>query len=300
MSEFLTEKELVLQAAVNNGVDTGKKPVRVTSGFPGIDDALGGGISPGEMFVVASAPNVIKTTAMLHMMRAADRDGHRCLYVSCEDSETVIGERLQAFYTSIQALEFRSEAYRDRSLWDKLQRAKFAMRQSTFTFPTEPTVEGIDRAVQAYRPTAVYVDYFTAIQVGKSDRASYSVVVNQLDVMSKVRNVAVYLACQIRRPQWDSKAAQYAKEPQLHELGETSFLEQRAEAVMLLWKDAESVRYCRLAKNKFSGELPRYRVILTEQGLLRTVPYNPPEEAEKPQVSQMIPRMLTPVPARGI
>ena len=63
-------------------------PAYVSTGIPGLDDVLHGGLVPHRMFLLEGDPGAGKTTLALQFMRAGVEKGEACLYVTLSESET--------------------------------------------------------------------------------------------------------------------------------------------------------------------------------------------------------------------
>lgn len=74
---------------------------RVPTGYPLLDAALGGGLEPGELFVILAAPGVGKTLMMLNMALYAVRSGFSVAFFTMEMTEERIGRRIVARLTGI-------------------------------------------------------------------------------------------------------------------------------------------------------------------------------------------------------
>ena len=60
--------------------------IRISTGFPSLNELLGGGLMPGTGYVFASAPGLGKTTLVLQMLDAAARAGNEVMLASAEQS----------------------------------------------------------------------------------------------------------------------------------------------------------------------------------------------------------------------
>ena len=58
-----------------------------TTGIPGLDDVLYGGLIPHRMFLLEGDPGAGKTTLALQFLQAGVRKGEACLYVTLSESE---------------------------------------------------------------------------------------------------------------------------------------------------------------------------------------------------------------------
>lgn len=268
---FLTETEVVRTALAAHGVLDGTKPTRIPTGLPCIDESIGG-LTPGDMKIIAARPGCGKSTFLMHQMRAAVRAGYKAGFISLEDTATVCGERLQAYYSHVGALEIRRNGPSHKEVRDVL--AKTDMDNMLFSFPTTGDILEIGLTISEMAQKGVKVvaiDYLTAIlPSGTEDlRSAYSKILIQLKSYARKFDVVIILAAQIARPKWSEKMGRYVEEPSLSEIGESSFAERIAELVVMLWKE-KGIAYGKLAKSKFGGEMFKFAVSLNSQGLLET------------------------------
>jgi circadian clock protein KaiC len=70
---------------------------RISTGFPGLDSMLGGGLFRGSSTLITGAPGTSKTTLAGHFAESACRRGERTLYVSFDEG----GERILRNLTSV-------------------------------------------------------------------------------------------------------------------------------------------------------------------------------------------------------
>lgn len=68
----------------------------VATGFPVLDGALGGGVRPGELVLLAGPPGVGKTVMALQWARRAARSGQRAIFVCYEHDPSTLLLRLIA------------------------------------------------------------------------------------------------------------------------------------------------------------------------------------------------------------
>jgi circadian clock protein KaiC len=68
--------------------DTQRPVARKTmsTGIPGLDDILAGGLTPGRLFLVEGTPGTGKTTLSLHFLRDGVERGEKALYVTLSES----------------------------------------------------------------------------------------------------------------------------------------------------------------------------------------------------------------------
>ena len=63
------------------------EPERVSTGIPGLDDILGGGLDPDRIYLVEGHPGTGKTTLALHYLLEGASRGETGLYVTLSESE---------------------------------------------------------------------------------------------------------------------------------------------------------------------------------------------------------------------
>lgn len=266
-----SETDVVREAFDAHGVLSGERPRRIPTGFTAVDSVVGG-LTKGDLVVFAARPNVGKTQALIHMALSARMAGHKIGFISLEDSPVVLGERIQHFYSGVRSLDVRRHGWANTGLKDTL--TKTDAENTFFAFPEMGTIMDIGVCMSEMKDagvSAVYIDYLQTIAPESSSdmRAEFSRILMVLKGYAKKFGVVVFLASQVRREQWSDRLGKYLHEPELNELAETSFIERKAELVFLAWKDANG-HYCKLAKNKFSLDAPRFIVRLNERGMYDT------------------------------
>ncbi|MGE8487947.1 MAG: ATPase domain-containing protein, partial [Paraburkholderia nemoris] len=64
------------------------KPARLSSGIEGIDDILGGGLTPHRMYLVEGAPGTGKTTLALQFLLKGVEEGQKGLYITLSETRS--------------------------------------------------------------------------------------------------------------------------------------------------------------------------------------------------------------------
>jgi circadian clock protein KaiC len=68
-------------------VDPGaSRPKRASTGVPGLDDLLGGGLTPHRLYLVEGTPGTGKTTLSLQFLLEGARLGEACLYITLSET----------------------------------------------------------------------------------------------------------------------------------------------------------------------------------------------------------------------
>jgi hypothetical protein len=131
-----------------------KREHYVSTGFPSVDTALGGGIHWENLLLIIGPKSSGKSLTMMNLGANAVLAGERVLYISFEDSEDQIGERFDN--------KFKGKAKPDGELF-------------IHVFPSgEATVSDCEALVTAYTPRLVLVDYLNEMgwenpKLGKSE-----------------------------------------------------------------------------------------------------------------------------------
>jgi circadian clock protein KaiC len=72
---------------MNPSTDAGPEPRLLSTGVPGLDDVLGGGLAASRLYLVEGTPGAGKTTLALQFLREGVRRGESVLYVTLSESE---------------------------------------------------------------------------------------------------------------------------------------------------------------------------------------------------------------------
>ncbi|HEX5283544.1 MAG TPA: ATPase domain-containing protein [Bryocella sp.] len=62
--------------------------LRVSTGVPGIDDILGGGLPAGHLYLLEGYPGTGKTTIAMQFLLEGSKRGERCMYVTLSESKS--------------------------------------------------------------------------------------------------------------------------------------------------------------------------------------------------------------------
>lgn len=264
----------------------------MATGFPVIDHAIVG-LRPRTMAVVGGATNAGKSQLLLamalHMVR---RRQIPVGIVSCEDEETVWGERLLADGAGISPTVIERGSAQDYDTVSAFAQAVENARGMglhlaySLNRPVADTLAAI-RSLAAKGCRVVMVDYLQAIRLsagqGRHDRAVANALQDVKGLCQEL-GLALVVASQFNRPE---KSKPFAA-PYLSSLKESGELENSAEIVVLLWKtgdDDDARTLGKVAKVKWSGRRPRFEIIRhPETGLIASVEqYVPQEQAPKAQ-----------------
>ena len=79
---------------------------RVSTGYPGVDRVLGGGVVPASVALLAGEPGIGKSTLLLHVLAHLSGAGRSCLLVSGEESHAQVAARARRLGVSGDAISF--------------------------------------------------------------------------------------------------------------------------------------------------------------------------------------------------
>ncbi len=88
------------------GADAPSDEGRVSTGIPGIDRVLGGGLVPASVALLAGEPGIGKSTLLLHLLGHLSASGRRTLLVSGEESHAQVAARARRLGIDDGAIEF--------------------------------------------------------------------------------------------------------------------------------------------------------------------------------------------------
>jgi len=134
--------------------------VRRSTGLPGLDEVLHGGLIPERAYLVRGGPGTGKTTLGLHFLMAGVAAGEKALLITLESSEGQLRADAAA-----QGLDLQGITFLDLSP----TRDFFAENRSYDIFSAadverDPTTRLIVDAVAELRPTRVFVDAVTTLR----------------------------------------------------------------------------------------------------------------------------------------
>ena len=99
-----------LAAVSINEIEPSDAGSRLKTGFPELDNVLGGGILLGGVALLAGQPGMGKSTILMQICAKVSADGHKVLYVSGEESAGQVKLRAVRLGASSDRLHFASSA----------------------------------------------------------------------------------------------------------------------------------------------------------------------------------------------
>ncbi len=201
-------------------------------------DSMTGGMTRGEITVIAGRPGHFKSTMMINIVRKLIMTDNKVLVFNREMSNVEMMKKL--FVLESQLLNYdslRSEDMADYEI-DDLGLAKVSIKenyQNLLMFDNMFDIEQAMREIKKHKPDVVVDDYIGLIDVfGLDDnRLRVDSIMKQYKRASKTYNMCTILVSQLNR-ECESRAN---KRPILRDLRDSGSIEQDAEMVLFMYYD---------------------------------------------------------------
>lgn len=207
----------------------------ISTGFPKLDDILGGGFIRGGLYILGARPAVGKSTFAVNL---ADNISGNTLFVSLEMTPEQITAKRISRRIGVSSSHLLSGQLSDQT-WEKvsLVSGDISQRGLYLNDRYDLTVSQIGLLAQAAPELrAIIVDYLGLIQPATRSASTYenvSQISRELKRMAMSLNVPVICLCQLSR-QVESRQN---KRPVLSDLRDSGAIEQDADGVLFLYRD---------------------------------------------------------------
>lgn len=223
-----------LQARADGRLDA------ISTGMRGVDRVLGGGMRRGELVVLGARPSMGKSAWTLGVVRAVARH-HPVLVCSLEDSAHMLISRHVASAGRAPLEHVRMPQHAPESLWDAVAEACELLQGLPVWIDDRAGLGLADVAQKVGFVRArsgdcalVVVDYLQLMEAdGETRSHELARVARGLKNMAKRLNCVVLLLSQLNR-----EADKTAGPPRLDHLAESGGIEQAADVIGLLWREA--------------------------------------------------------------
>ncbi len=141
-----------------------KKLTMVSSGIPGLDEILRGGLPASNLYIVQGAPGSGKTTAALQFLRAGAAIGERCIYVSLSQTRAELEAIALSHGWTLEGIRVEELAASDS--------IKGATDQSIFQtaeLRLDETRKMIESAIEEHKPSRLVYDSLLEIRLITGD-----------------------------------------------------------------------------------------------------------------------------------
>lgn len=214
----------------------------VPTGFVDLDE-LTHGFHPGQLIIVAARPAVGKSTLALDLARtAAIRNKQATVFFSLEMSRADIAMRLLSAECTIPLQNMRKGQMKDED-WARLASVRGQINDAPLFIDDSPNMTLVEIRAKARRLAQrvglklIVIDYLQLLTSGKkveSRQQEVSEFSRALKLLAKELGVPVIALAQLNR----NSEQKEDKKPQLSHLRESGSLEQDADVVILLHREA--------------------------------------------------------------
>lgn len=221
----------------------GGRPRFVPTGIGRLDRKIGG-VEYGDITVIGGDTSVGKSTTAMLMATAQARAGHRPGVISFEDPPARVGRRALSMLSGVPVVALRRG---DLSQWQWEALSGAVARVNDLEIHLAYCIgEDIDRLEVATRHLVrergcdvVYLDYVQAVEVNARGAADATRREQMRMVLSRFKRelnrakepASGFVLSQFRRRE------NVHERPERHHLYESAYLEQKADTIILLWKD---------------------------------------------------------------
>jgi archaellum biogenesis ATPase FlaH len=260
----------------NDGIDVGKTLTQlvrehdprdqsmrnlVPLGFPRIDKANGGGVGRGDMVVVGGGTSNGKSYFAQRILRNQAKAERHVLHVSVEDPpEIMVARTIADFSLDIHKDGAKPAMIRDRTAGVELvEQAQNLVAEGLGDFVhyvDAPKAKVSDlcrtmrKARNLYHIDMVIIDYLQAVQPDEPSNMKtndVALIVTELKKCAKEIGVALVLFSQYGRDEYRDN-----QEPGINACKWAGEIENEAEVMILLWRDADGLLHAKVAKLKWS------------------------------------------------
>jgi len=215
---------------------------QVLTGFTGLDRLLGG-LHRSDLIILAARPSVGKTSLALNIARNAAVEQRACVVLfSLEMSRDTIVQRLLSSEAKVDSRDIRSWSFTEREE-KKIMDASGALSEAPIYIDDTPQMRVIDirsKARRFYREHGIdliIIDYLQLMQGdGKSENRvqEMSNITRSLKALARELNIPVLTISQMSR----AVEQRTSHRPQLSDLRESGSIEQDADVVFFVYREA--------------------------------------------------------------
>lgn len=199
------------------------------TGIPELDYAVGGGVAPGEMVIVAARPSHGKSAIALQMVHHANHCGIPAVVVSEEMSALALGKRTVQFATDVPNEHWKTKAS------DVLSDVESHFRERADTTIIEScgtadrVCQEVEKSVTESGAKVVVVDYVQLLAAKGGSRYEQVTAASQaMRRLASRLNIVLIVLAQLNRSIEDRKRFM----PVMSDLKETGQLEQDADVIV--------------------------------------------------------------------
>jgi replicative DNA helicase len=218
------------------------RPAYVTTGIRTLDEHIGGW-EYGDLIVLGGDTSVGKSTTALYTLCEMAKAGHRPGIISCEDPAARVGRRAISMLSGVPSVAIRKGDLSPWQ-WEALSGsvAKVGDLEVNLAFCIGEDVDVITEATRTLIKErgcdVILLDYVQAVRVpGMEERLAMREVLSRF---KRECNRACPAALGIVLSQF-KRRPDVTQRPARSDLYESGYLEQKADGIVLLWKDADGL-----------------------------------------------------------
>lgn len=251
--------ELMIERSAHwEALQDGTEAAGIPTGLSHLDEALGGGLKPGTVIVLAARPSVGKTSLATQILLHVAASGKPGSILSQEMPAGALMDRAAAHLGRISLGRLSTGHFADDD-WDRISEATNRALKLPIYVDDQPALTLLDvraKARQVQRKqglTLLVVDYLQLCGNGagsdsKSRHHQIEAISRGMKVLAKELGITVLLLSQLNR-------ASEGDEPELHHLKESGAIEEDADVVILLHPTGQEAEGCvpmlaKIAKNR--------------------------------------------------
>lgn len=162
---------------------------RISTGTEGLDLVLGGGLTPGRIYLLEGAPGSGKTTLGLQFLQEGARHGEPCLYITLSETSEELASVVESHGWSLEGIDLFELSSAEDVLGDQ--------HHQTVLHPWEvelsATVDLIKKMIETNRPKRVLFDSLSELRLLAQDPLRYRRQVLALKQYFAGQNITVIL-----------------------------------------------------------------------------------------------------------
>ena len=212
----------------------------LSTGFPALDEVLGGGLDECEMFVVGARTSRGKTTLLRNIAaNVAIRQGRGVLFVSQEQSPKKLTALVMCAECAINTMAWRSGNVSDRDLRHAKQMGEVIRKAPIYWLDASKGIERIvsrARYLKAKKSLALVIIDYLQLFAERQDDQHIGEAANALKAAAKELELPFIVASQFNR-KVDDRPKQ---RPEIGDLRGSGGIEHAADLIALLWHPSDT------------------------------------------------------------
>jgi replicative DNA helicase len=247
----------------------------IPSGFSAVDNFTCGWQS-GDLIILAARPGCGKTAFVINSSTRSAKNGFKNGFMSLEMSKIPIGNRYLSADARLNSSKFRS-GYLSHEDWEKLTESAGVMSALPIWIDDAPkaTIHEVQSKARAMRIKhgldILWVDYLGFLDGDKTSKSKVQEIesiTRGMKALAKELGIPVVLLSQLNR----ECEKRDNKRPQLADLRDSGAIEQDADVVLFLYRDAKynedspekHITECQIAKQR-NGPTARVKLLWTDE-----------------------------------